>query len=169
VLFRTLPGTSISFEWQLPNVSPQQASSAVNELNGDEWNHAVNNSTSNVRGAGAMSPPGCHGGPRSGRGCHSRESRACVRSKKHLTFKWGPTTSPTADNTTFLGFRAQMDLPVVNNGEPLERQRLAEHHQRITAWNQAQRRAELEATAAIDRYATALAVVKSDDVGGSVL
>ncbi|MFN9287275.1 MAG: hypothetical protein ACK6EB_04335, partial [Planctomyces sp.] len=45
----TLPdiaGDLQQFEWLLPNVSPQQASSAVNELNEDEWNHAVNNSTS---------------------------------------------------------------------------------------------------------------------------
>ena len=55
-----------------------------------------------------------------------------------------------------------MDLPVFNNGVPLERQRLAEYHQRITAWSQAQKRAELEAEAAIDRYATALAVVQSE-------
>ena len=58
----------------------------------------------------------------------------------------GPYYRATADSTSFLGFLAQMDLPVVDNGEPLQRQRLAEHHQRITAWNQAQRRAELEAT-----------------------
>ncbi|MFO1003354.1 MAG: hypothetical protein U0936_23720 [Planctomycetaceae bacterium] len=35
-----------------------------------------------------------------------------------------------------------MDLPVINNGEPLERQRLAEQHQRLTAWQLAQRRAD---------------------------
>jgi hypothetical protein len=39
---------------------------------------------------------------------------------------------------------------------------LAEHHQRITAWTQAQRRAELEGTAAMDRYTTALAIVQSE-------
>ncbi|MCX7396767.1 MAG: TolC family protein [Planctomycetales bacterium] len=160
----TLPdiaGDLHQFEWLLPNVSPQQASSAVNELNEDEWNHAVNNSTSNVVGW-AMSRPDVMAA-RSDVDV-TRANLGLASAAKTPDLQVGPYYQSTADSTTFLGFRAQMDLPVVNNGEPLERQRLAEHHQRITAWNQAQRRAELEATAAMDRYATALAVVKSDDV-----
>jgi cobalt-zinc-cadmium efflux system outer membrane protein len=159
----TLPdiaGDLQQFEWLLPNVSPQQASSAVNELNEDEWNHAVNNSTSNVLGW-AMSRPDVMAA-RSDVDV-TRANLGLASAAKTPDLQVGPYYQATADNTTFLGFRAQMDLPVVNNGEPLERQRLAEHHQRITAWNQAQRRAELEATAAMDRYASALAVVKSDD------
>jgi cobalt-zinc-cadmium efflux system outer membrane protein len=92
----------------------------------------------------------------------TRANLGLASASKTPDLQVGPYYQSTADSTTFLGFRAQMDLPIVNNGEPLERQRLAEHHQRITAWNQAQRRAELEATAAIDRYAMALSVVKSD-------
>ena len=160
----TLPdiaGDLHQFEWLLPNVSPQQASSAVNELNEDEWNLAVNNSTSNAVGW-AMSRPDVMAA-RSDVDV-TRANLGLASAAKTPDLQVGPYYQATADNTTFLGFRAQMDLPVVNNGEPLERQRLAEHHQRITAWNQAQRRAELEATAAMDRYATALAVVKSDDV-----
>lgn len=156
-----IAGDLHQFEWLLPNVSPQQASSAVNELNEDEWNHAVNNSTSNVVGW-AMSRPDVMAA-RSDVDV-TRANLGLASAAKTPDLQVGPYYQATADNTTFLGFRAQMDLPVVNNGEPLERQRLAEHHQRITAWNQAQRRAELEATAAMDRYATALAVVKSDDV-----
>jgi cobalt-zinc-cadmium efflux system outer membrane protein len=132
----------------------------VNELNEDEWNHAVNNSTSNVLGW-AMSRPDVMAA-RSDVDV-TRANLGLASAAKTPDLQVGPYYQATADNTTFLGFRAQMDLPVVNNGEPLERQRLAEHHQRITAWNQAQRRAELEATAAMDRYASALAVVKSDD------
>ncbi len=149
------------FEWQLPHVSPQQASSAVNDSNEDEWNHAVNNSTSNIVGW-AMSRPDVMAA-RSDVDV-TRANLGLASAAKTPDLQVGPYYQSTADSTAFLGFRAQMDLPVVNNGEPLERQRLAEHHQRITAWNQAQRRAQLEATAAMDRYATALAVVKSDDV-----
>lgn len=56
------------------------------------------------------------------------------------------------DASVFVGFRAQMDIPVVNPGNPLVRQRHAEYHQRITTFEQLQARAELEARAAIDRY-----------------
>ena len=93
----------------------------------------------------------------------SRANLGLASASKTPDMQVGPYYQSTADSTTFLGFRAQMDLPVVNNGEPLERQRLAEHQQRITAWNQAQRRAELEATAAIDRYVDALANEESDN------
>ncbi|MDA1231123.1 MAG: TolC family protein [Planctomycetota bacterium] len=74
----------------------------------------------------------------------------------------------TADNSTiYVGLRGQIDLPIINNGEPLERQRAAEHSQRFVTWRQAQRRAELEAVAAFDRYQTALTAIsaKSDNSG----
>ena len=45
---------------------------------------------------------------------------------------------------------------------PLERQRTAEHNQRLTAWQQARRRAELDAEAALDRYETALIAAAAD-------
>ncbi|HUQ71492.1 MAG TPA: TolC family protein [Planctomycetaceae bacterium] len=64
----------------------------------------------------------------------------------------GPYYQRTMDGATFLGFRAQMDIPVINNGVPLLRQREAELHQRTMAWQQLQTRAELEAQAALDRY-----------------
>ncbi|HRA86554.1 MAG TPA: TolC family protein [Planctomycetaceae bacterium] len=82
----------------------------------------------------------------------------------------GPYYQTTADGTNFLGLRGQIDLPVINNGEPLEWQRSAEHRQRCTAWRQAQRRAELEAEAAFDRYETAVSAVNaSPDVRVSEL
>ena len=74
----------------------------------------------------------------------------------------GPYYQTTADGTNFVGFRGQVDLPIINTGEPLERQRCAEHRQRYIVWQQAQRRAELEAQAAFDRYHTALMAVTSD-------
>ncbi|MDZ4686117.1 MAG: TolC family protein [Planctomycetaceae bacterium] len=64
----------------------------------------------------------------------------------------GPYYQRTLDGSTFLGFRMHMDLPVINDGRPLLRQREAELHQRTMAWQQLQTRAELEAQAALERY-----------------
>jgi cobalt-zinc-cadmium efflux system outer membrane protein len=64
----------------------------------------------------------------------------------------GPYYQRNDSGTTFVGFRAQMDLPVFNNGVPLLRQREAEFHQRATTAQQLATRAHLEAEAAADRY-----------------
>ena len=64
----------------------------------------------------------------------------------------GPFYATNEGGTNFLGFRAQMDLPVINNGMPLVRQREAELNQRAMTWQQLQLRAGLEAQAAADRY-----------------
>ena len=64
----------------------------------------------------------------------------------------GPYYQRNDSGTTFLGFRAQMDLPVVNNGIPLLRQREAEFYQRAMTAQQLTTRARLEAEAAADRY-----------------
>ena len=64
----------------------------------------------------------------------------------------GPYYQRNDSGTNFLGFRAQMDLPVINNGLPLVRQREAELSQRAVAWQQLVIRAGLEAQAAGDRY-----------------
>ena len=45
-----------------------------------------------------------------------------------------------------------MDIPVWNSGAPLLRLREAELQQRVMAWRQLERRAALEAEAAVDRY-----------------
>ena len=74
----------------------------------------------------------------------------------------GPYYQRGADGTTFLGLRAQMDLPVINTGQPLEQQRIAELNQRVTIWQQLQRRAGLEAQAALERYELTLSAVEED-------
>lgn len=74
----------------------------------------------------------------------------------------GPYYQRTADGTSFLGFRAQMDIPVINSGRPLEQQRIAEFNQRVMAWQQLQRRAELEAEAAWERYELAQSALADD-------
>lgn len=64
----------------------------------------------------------------------------------------GPYYQRNEGGTTALGFRAQTDLLVFNNGMPLVRQREAEVVQRHAVWQQLQIRAQLEGEAAIDRY-----------------
>lgn len=64
----------------------------------------------------------------------------------------GPYYARGPEGMTFLGFRAEMNLPIVNSGKPLENQRAAEYGQQATIWQQTLVRAELEAQAAFDRY-----------------
>lgn len=64
----------------------------------------------------------------------------------------GPYYQLTDGGATLWGFRGQSDLPVLNTGMPLVRQRGAELIQRQTVWQQLQARASIEAQAAIDRY-----------------
>jgi cobalt-zinc-cadmium efflux system outer membrane protein len=61
----------------------------------------------------------------------------------------------------FAGFQAQMDLPIMNNGKPLVRQRTAEHTQRQVLWEQLVNRAEVDAVSAVDRYERARRLVEA--------
>ncbi|HLJ10657.1 MAG TPA: TolC family protein [Planctomycetaceae bacterium] len=63
--------------------------------------------------------------------------------------------------TLFFGFRTQVDIPVLNNGKPLARQRAAEYQQRHITWQQLQDRAEIEAIVAVDRYERARKLVNA--------
>jgi cobalt-zinc-cadmium efflux system outer membrane protein len=73
----------------------------------------------------------------------------------------GPYYQRDDDSTTQWGLRAQMDLPVLNSGMPLVRQRMAELNQRRALWEQLLVRASLEAETAIQRYERALAATGS--------
>lgn len=73
----------------------------------------------------------------------------------------GPYYSRDDFGVTFLGFQGQMDMPVINSGKPLARQRAAEHQQRQMTWEQLQTRAELEAVATVDRYQRAHRLVEA--------
>ncbi len=97
----------------------------------------------------------------------ARANLCLASASKTPDLQIGPYYQTTADNTHYLGFRGQIDLPVINNGVPLERQRTAEHNQRLTAWQQARRRAELDAEAALDRYETALIAAATDTTSAS--
>ena len=156
---RDIAGDLEHFRWQLPNIALQNIALQNMESSQNDWNHAVLNSTNSVVGWAKSRPDVM--AARSDVDV-SRANLGLASASKTPDLQVGPYYQSTADSTTFLGLRAQMDLPIVNNGEPLERQRLAEHHQRITAWNQAQRRAELEALAAMDRYADTLVAIQSN-------
>lgn len=71
----------------------------------------------------------------------------------------GPYYQRTDSGMWFLGFRAQIDIPVLNDGTPLLHQRYAELRQRVVVWQQLQTRVELEARAAISRYERARQLV----------
>jgi cobalt-zinc-cadmium efflux system outer membrane protein len=100
----------------------------------------------------------------------ARAAQALATASKTPDLQIGPYYQRTADGMTYLGLRAQMDLMIVNSGKPLEEQRMAEFGQRATAWQQLQRRAELEAHAAWERYEFALGALEEDaDYGESDL
>ncbi len=71
----------------------------------------------------------------------------------------GPYYQRTDGGATLWGFRAQTDLPLLNSGQPLVRQRAAEVNQRQAAWQQLFARGSLEAQGAIDRYERARRLV----------
>jgi len=77
----------------------------------------------------------------------------------------GPYYQRTESGTYYYGFRTQNDIPVINNGNPLLRQRLAESRQRQVMADQLFLRAEIEAEAAIDRYERARRILSEFEAG----
>ncbi len=77
----------------------------------------------------------------------------------------GPMLARNEDGVVMAGLRAQADIPVINSGMPLVRQRQAELTQRVATWQQLQGRAELEARNALQRYQRALRIATQP--GGS--
>lgn len=75
-------------------------------------------------------------------------------------FQIGPIYDRDDFGTQFIGFRTQFNVPVFDNGQPLTRQRCAEHRQRSVACQQLETRAALEAQLAIDRYERARRIVE---------
>lgn len=74
----------------------------------------------------------------------------------------GPYYQHDPDGRTRLGFRAEMNIPIVNSGKPLEMQRAAELGQQTAVWRQLQLRAELEAQAAFEKYELAYRTLDKD-------
>jgi len=67
--------------------------------------------------------------------------------------------------TTAIGFRSWTEVPVVNTGAPMVRQRFSELHSRQQAFEQAHVRARLEAQAAVARYERARRMVQQSGKG----
>lgn len=64
----------------------------------------------------------------------------------------GPFYERDTFGTLAIGFQAQMEVPVVNSGKPLVRQREAELRQRQIALDGMEAKARVEARTALDRY-----------------
>ncbi len=82
----------------------------------------------------------------------SRAAAALARANRVPNLQVGPYYARDDFATVFLGLRSQVDIPIVNTGMPLLRQRMAEVRQREIALEQLQTRARLEADAALERY-----------------
>jgi cobalt-zinc-cadmium efflux system outer membrane protein len=136
-----------SWRWRLPSISGKNDSAAA-DITGRAWTRP------DVMAAQADVDT-------------ARAGMCLAHAGRTPDLQVGPYYQRGADGTTFLGLRAQMDLPVINSGQPLEQQRIAELNQRITIWQQLQRRAGLEAEAAWERYVHALASSSEDatDIG----
>jgi outer membrane protein TolC len=70
----------------------------------------------------------------------------------------GPIYETADDGTRYLGLRLQMDIPVMNTGAPLARQRREQMNQQALTYEQLKIKAGLEAQAAINQYDRVLAL-----------
>ncbi len=82
----------------------------------------------------------------------SRANANLARANRVPNLIIGPYYQRDDFATTFFGFRSQIDIPVINDGTALWRQRMMEVRQREIALQQLQTRAQLEAEAGIERY-----------------
>ena len=76
----------------------------------------------------------------------------------------GPYYQQTPDGDSHVGFRADMNLPVIDTGVPMQMQRSAELNQQSITWQQLDIRAGLEGLAAFERYKQAFLTLKQDPV-----
>jgi outer membrane protein, heavy metal efflux system len=95
----------------------------------------------------------------------ARANLNLARANKTPDLQIGPYYQKTDGGATLWGLRAQSDLPILNSGQPLVRQRMAEINQRQIVWEQLQQRASLEAQAAIDRYDRARKLAAGSGIG----
>jgi outer membrane protein TolC len=71
---------------------------------------------------------------------------------------FGPFYSRDSEAIVNVGFQGQMDIPVVNTGKPLVRQREAELVQQRTNYEQLEAKARIETRTALERYEQARAM-----------
>jgi outer membrane protein TolC len=90
----------------------------------------------------------------------SRAAADLANANRTPNLQIGPYYQRDDFATVFLGFRSQMDIPIINTGMPLLRQRLAELRQRQVTLAQLEVRAQLEADAALERYERARLLIE---------
>lgn len=76
---------------------------------------------------------------------------------------FGPFYSRDSEAIVSVGFQAEMEIPVMNTGKPLVRQRFAELQQQRTAAAQLEARARIESRTALERYEQARLLCESSD------
>ena len=97
----------------------------------------------------------------------ARSAAQLARASRVPDLVVGPYYQRTESGTYYYGFRTQNDIPVINNGNTLLRQRQAEARQRQVAAEQIMLRAEIEAEAAIDRYERARRLLSEFEPGST--
>jgi cobalt-zinc-cadmium efflux system outer membrane protein len=97
----------------------------------------------------------------------ARANIGLARGSRIPDLQVGPYYQQSESGSTLVGFRAQTDVPVLNTGLPLVRQREAEYRRQAAVREQLQTRAQLEAAAAADRYRRALLLVAEADFTAS--
>ncbi len=90
----------------------------------------------------------------------ARENLALAEAMRAPHLQVGPMWQRDDAATEFWGIQAQMEIPVVNTGAPLVRQRRAELHQQQVVATRVEEKAELEARAAVRRYERARRLVE---------
>jgi cobalt-zinc-cadmium efflux system outer membrane protein len=89
-----------------------------------------------------------------------RSALGLAKASKVPNLTIGPYYQRDDLGTTAIGFRTWTDVPVINTGEPLVRQRFAELRARQETLEQGQIRAKLEAQTAVNRYERARRIVE---------
>lgn len=90
----------------------------------------------------------------------ARSNLALARAARTPDMQIGPVYQRDEAATSFWGLLAQMDLPVVNTGTPLVRQRMTELRRQQVVLSQLEAKARLNARAAIQRYERARRLVE---------
>ncbi len=90
----------------------------------------------------------------------ARENLALADSLRTPNLQIGPMWQRDDSATQFWGVQGQMDIPVVNTGRPLVRQRWAELRQQQMTAARLEEKALLEARAAVRRYERARRLVE---------
>lgn len=90
----------------------------------------------------------------------ARQNLALADAMRTPDLQIGPMWQRDDAATEFWGVQAQMDIPIVNTGKPLVRQRLAELRQQQVTAARLEQKAILEATAAVRRYERARRLVQ---------